>query len=157
MKSTIAKHSWLLVVAASLAFTAATAATVYDDFKTKWRPVQRGYGTALRMVRNRLEISLGPNARSDGDFFGHGLAGTCQLNGDFDLRVSFRLLDWPPHNGVRVSLYLGSMADIENEGIYLWLLLVGVFVIAVVLLLPNGLADLLERLNFRRKAVPADG
>jgi len=87
--------------------------------RVKRRPVQRGYGTTLKMVRNRLEISLGPNARSDGDFFGHGLAGTCQLKGDFDLRASFRLLDWPQHNGVRVSLYLGSTADIENEGIYI--------------------------------------
>jgi branched-chain amino acid transport system permease protein len=40
-----------------------------------------------------------------------------------------------------------------------WLLMVGLFVIAVVLVLPNGLADLVNRLSLpRRKApVPADG
>jgi len=119
MKPTITKFAWLLAAAASLSFTAAFPATLYDNFKTKWRTIQRGSGTALSMVRNRLEISLGPNARSDGNFFGHGLAGTCRLSGDFDLRVSFRLLDWPARNGVRVSLYLGSLADIKNEGIYL--------------------------------------
>jgi branched-chain amino acid transport system permease protein len=37
-----------------------------------------------------------------------------------------------------------------------WLLLVGLFVIAVVVLLPNGLAGLLDRLQPRRKALADD-
>jgi branched-chain amino acid transport system permease protein len=62
----------------------------------------------------------------------------------------------------RLGPILGAFALVLVEDVFQhiterWLLLVGVFVIAVVLLLPNGLADLLERLNFRRKAVPADG
>ena len=72
------------------------------------------------MVRNRLEISLNANARGDGrDFFGSGLGSTCAVSGDFDLRASFRLLEWPLHNGVRVALHLGTNTDIENGGVYI--------------------------------------
>jgi hypothetical protein len=115
--------SWralFLVVAGSLAYTAASAETVYDDFKTKWRPLQFGSGTSAKMIRNRLEMSLSVAARGDGrDFFGEGLASTCALSGDFDLRASFRLLEWPLHNGVRVALHLGTNTDIENGGVYI--------------------------------------
>jgi hypothetical protein len=117
MKQTIA--AWSLAATALLAPTAATTDTLYDDFKTKWGPIQRGTGTKLNMVRNRLEISLDAGAQSDSDFFGSGLVSTCELGGNFDLRVTFRLLNWPAHNGVRVALYLGAPAGIENEGVYL--------------------------------------
>ena len=120
MKPTVTWHAWLLVAASSLAFTTAVADTLYDDFKTKWRPIQIGSDVTSTFVRNRLEISLHNDAQGDGqDFFGSGLSSSCALEGDFDLRATFRLLDWPEHNGTRVTLFLGSMAELENTGVYL--------------------------------------
>ena len=107
----------LLLVAASLAgVTIASAAVLYDDFTTKWRNLQIGSGTALTMVRNRVEISLAANSKGAGaDFFSRGLASTCVLSGNFDLRVSYRLLNWPNGNGVRTALYLGDPTKISDE------------------------------------------
>jgi branched-chain amino acid transport system permease protein len=62
----------------------------------------------------------------------------------------------------RLGPVLGAFALVLIEDVFQgiterWLLLVGCFVIAVVLLLPNGLADLLDRLTFKRRTLPADG
>lgn len=120
MKPTINLQACALTVASTLASTAAFSATVYDDFVTKWRPLQFGTGTTLEMVRNRLEISLNADAQGDGEnFFGRGLFSACAVSGDFDLRTTFRLVDWPLHNGVRAALYLGTIGEIKNRGVYL--------------------------------------
>jgi len=110
-----------VATAATLALAPAFADTLYDDFKTKWRPLQFGTGATTSMVRNRLEITLDADAAGSGqDFFGSGLFSTCALKGDFDLRASYRLLDWPEHNGTRVALYLGSMSDLPTDnGIFI--------------------------------------
>jgi branched-chain amino acid transport system permease protein len=61
----------------------------------------------------------------------------------------------------RLGPVIGAFALVLIEDVFQglterWLLLVGLFVIAVVLLLPNGLAGLLERLQPRRKALADD-
>jgi branched-chain amino acid transport system permease protein len=61
----------------------------------------------------------------------------------------------------RLGPIVGAFALVLIEDVFQglterWLLLVGLFVIAVVLLLPNGLAGLLERLQPRRKALADD-
>jgi hypothetical protein len=120
MKRNSAACAWLFIAAASLSSATATAQVVYDDFTTKWRPIDRGSGTAVETVRNRLEISLEPDASGDGvDFFVRGVLSACEISGDFDLRASFQLLDWPAQNGGRVSLYLGGLQDVRNRGVYM--------------------------------------
>jgi hypothetical protein len=119
MKPTTVWRARLLVAASSLAAAMATGQEVYDDFTTKWRPIARGSGTAVETVRNRLEVSLDVDAQGDGvDYFARGHLSACALSGDFDLRASFQLLDWPVQNGGRATLYLGSIADIRNRGVY---------------------------------------
>jgi len=110
----------LLVALSSFGTTTASADTVYDDFKTKWRPIEFGIGASSEMVRNRLEITLDEAAGSGGDdFFASGLFSTCALKGDFDIRASYRLLVWPSQNGTRVALFLGSLAELGSDaGIY---------------------------------------
>ena len=61
----------------------------------------------------------------------------------------------------RLGPVVGAFALVLIEEVFQglterWLLLVGLFVIAVVLLLPNGLAGLLEKLQPRRKALADD-
>jgi branched-chain amino acid transport system permease protein len=61
----------------------------------------------------------------------------------------------------RLGPVIGAFALVLIEDVFQglterWLLLVGLFVIAVVLLLPNGLAGLLERLQPKRKALADD-
>ena len=121
MKQAGTWNAWLLLTALSLAVTTAAADTLYDDFNTKWRPIQIGSGATSTFVRNRVEVSLPNDAQGDGqDIFGSGLSSSCAVAWDFDLRASFRLLDWPEHNGTRVALFLGSMTDIENDsGVFL--------------------------------------
>ena len=63
------------------------------------------------MLRNRAEITLAADAEGTGaDFFSRGLTSTCVVSGNFDLRVSYRLLNWPNGNGVRAALFLGDDA-----------------------------------------------
>ncbi|HEX2115218.1 MAG TPA: branched-chain amino acid ABC transporter permease [Alphaproteobacteria bacterium] len=61
----------------------------------------------------------------------------------------------------RLGPVIGAFALVLVEDVFQglterWLLLTGIFVIAVVLLLPNGLAGLLERLQPKRKAFADD-
>jgi len=109
-----------LIAAACVSFSAAFAATTYDDFKTRWKTLRFGSGATQTMVRERLEVSLAANARNAGrDFFAAGLSSTCTVSGDFDLRVSYRLLDWSTGNGVRTALYLGTPADVVvDKGVF---------------------------------------
>ena len=82
MKPTVTWHAWLLAAASSLAFTTAVADTLYDDFTTKWRPIQIGSDVTSTFVRNRLEISLNNDAQGGGqDFFGSGLFSSCVVGG----------------------------------------------------------------------------
>jgi len=107
----------LFLVAASIAsLDIASAGVVYDDFTPKWRKFQVGSGTVLKMLRNRAEITLAADAEGTGaDFFSRGLTSTCVVSGNFDLRVSYRLLNWPNGNGVRAALFLGDPAQIDDE------------------------------------------
>jgi len=113
------KSTRVLLLAATSCFCLTTvyAATIYDDFSKKWTGMEFGYGAVATRVRSRLEFNLSPAGVGDtsAGIFGAGLASTCALIGDFDLRVSYRLLKWPAGNGVRVALSLGTPADIEDQ------------------------------------------
>jgi len=114
---------WRVLFVAGLccAYLTASAQTLYDNFTPKWREIQVGSGTAFRPLHNQAEFAIGGSAQGAGaDFFARGLASTCVVSGDFDLRVSYRLLDWPSGNGVRMALYLGdpTRIDDESQGIF---------------------------------------
>ncbi len=116
MQPTITGRVWSLIAASSIAVTAAHSDTLYDTFGTKWRPISIGTGTTSEMVRNRLEVSLAADAAGDGeDFFASGLGSTCAVSGDFDLRATYTLLEWPLHNGTRVALHVGTLEGIPTD------------------------------------------
>ena len=70
-------------------------------------------------------LGTGPSVAPDGDgvdflipagatvdpqkhFATIGLQAKCNLSGDFDLQVDYRLINWPAHNSVRVGLGTGT-------------------------------------------------
>jgi hypothetical protein len=90
--------------------------TFYDNFNDNaldpslWSEWTYGSGVSLAETNQRLEISFNADAGSNGDFDGFGsiVFGQQRLSGDFDLRVSYQLLDWPAANGVRVGMHVSS-------------------------------------------------
>ncbi len=64
------------------------------------------YGNGAQMAEQNQELEFFLPASSSGDEFGARLVSVFQLRGDFDLRVDFRLLDWPHYNGVRIAIAL---------------------------------------------------
>jgi hypothetical protein len=105
-----------------------SAPTVYDDFNdntvdsAKWNSYLTGSGPTFAETNQRLEISIpaSSSGSSSGMLFLAGLTSTCGLSGDFDIQVSFQLLNWPAKSGVRVGLSPGwavervSLSDKEN-------------------------------------------
>jgi hypothetical protein len=74
-----------------------------------------------------MNIDVSATAQPDFDV---GNATRCMARGDFDARVSFNLVDWPPENGVWVSLMVNGgpfnvyrvswqFPDHEQYGVYL--------------------------------------
>jgi hypothetical protein len=45
-------------------------------------------------------------SNADGTDFGASYMGRFQLQGDFDMKIDYQLLDWPPINGVRLGFIL---------------------------------------------------
>jgi hypothetical protein len=65
-----------------------------------------GTGVEIAERNGRVEVTFQPGAQEGGPFsVAAGQWGTtCRLVGDFDARVEYELLDWPPANGVMVQL-----------------------------------------------------
>jgi WD40 repeat protein len=81
-----------------------------------WSPFVLGTGPSVAQTHGDLEVAIPPDAQNDPtrEVFGAGVNSVCTLGGDFDLRVDYALLDWPPRNGVRVGLVAGSAGITER-------------------------------------------
>jgi hypothetical protein len=86
--------------------------TLREDFSgrrlnlTVWGSNLEGKGASYALRGGRLEMTLPANGQTGGHY-NHILAGVfsqCRFNGDFDTRVDYRLLEWPPRSGGRAQL-----------------------------------------------------
>jgi hypothetical protein len=92
---------------------AAKPVTISDSFNgdqidsTIWYQSREGTGWSLSQHDGRLEFTFPPGTTPGppyGNYGGH--VGTlCKLPGDFDARVDYRLVDWPPGNGMLAILW----------------------------------------------------
>lgn len=71
-----------------------------------WYTFITGTGTTVAERSGRLEVSIAGDAVAGGDYnvIDGQLGTTCRFPGDFDARVEFELVRWPPSNGVNVEL-----------------------------------------------------
>ena len=72
-----------------------------------WYVAHEGAGTDLSEHDGRLEVTVPPSS-TPGGAFNHigGHVGTqCKFPGNFDARVDFNLVNWPPGNGLTVTLW----------------------------------------------------
>jgi hypothetical protein len=79
-----------------------------------WTYLVQGQGPTAVMEQTRLQVSL-PLDSSQSPQSGiiqAGAASRCQLRGDFDMSIRFRLTLWPPQNGVQVLLGDGQLQDV---------------------------------------------
>jgi hypothetical protein len=96
----------VMIVSTSIADA---AGAVYDDFGNGainshlWTTHLTG-GSSIVENGGGIVATIPANATSPGSSFGAQLISRCELRGDFDVRVDFRLPVWPPTNGVRASL-----------------------------------------------------
>jgi hypothetical protein len=100
----------LLVCLPVLFITPARAQVFVDDFNDNmidpgtWTVVL--YGNGAQLAEQNQELDFFMPASSSGAEFGARLVSVFQLRGDFDIRVDFRLLQWPDYNGMRTAIGL---------------------------------------------------
>jgi len=95
-----------------LAFnTTAIAQTIYDDFNDNsintslWTASISGSGVQVTEADQRVEIDLASSAgNGPNGIFGGGYSSNAIFEGDLDVSIKFRLLNWPLSNGVRIGL-----------------------------------------------------
>jgi DNA-binding SARP family transcriptional activator len=99
--------------------------TISDRFSgnqvdgTIWSQFHDGTGWSMNQGGGHLEFTFPPGTTpgTDGNFT--GFAGTlCKFPGDFDARVDFALVQWPPANGIQAILW--SFLGRSNEGWHTW-------------------------------------
>lgn len=96
------------VVVTTCTVTPAGAQVFVDDFNDNsiaaenWEVVSYGSGAEIAEQNQQLEFFM--PASASGYEFGTRLVSLFQLRGDFDIRVDFRLLQWPRYNGVRIAV-----------------------------------------------------
>ena len=91
---------------------AGLAQVVYDNFNSanrpRWNTLTDGLGPESAETNRRLEIELPADSiESPVSLFGGfsvSYLSVCRLQGDFDIRVSYAVLEFPALNGVRVGL-----------------------------------------------------
>ena len=91
---------------------AGLAQVVYDNFNSanrpRWNTLTDGLGPDSAEANRRLEIVIpADSTESPVSLFGGfsvSYLSVCRLQGDFDIRVSYALLEFPALNGVRVGL-----------------------------------------------------
>ena len=73
-----------------------------------WHQIVNGTGVEIAERNGRLEIAFQPDAFESSEFkiMGAHYGTGCRFLGNFDVRVDYEVLDWPPTNGVFVSLNL---------------------------------------------------
>jgi len=76
-----------------------------------WWSYLNGAGSSLAFGSGRLEVALAADAANDpvSGFMGPTFGIECRAVGDYDARVRYQLLDWPPSSGVHVLLGDGGM------------------------------------------------
>jgi hypothetical protein len=88
-----------------------------------WQPLLTGTGTSVTEQNRRLEFSFTADATAELNDHGFRMmaaqVGTfCRFLGDFDVSVSYELVQWPPENGVMVQLsawFLSSNAGVVRQ------------------------------------------
>lgn len=84
-----------------------------------WSPNSGGTGANMALANGQLVFSIAADATFDPqyNYAGSSVGTLCQFPGDFDARVAFTLLQWPPANGARISLsvWQGSLPVEEIE------------------------------------------
>ena len=102
----------LILVTLLLLPEAGFAQVVYDNFnnvnRPRWNVLADGLGPESAETNRRLEIVIpSDSTESPVSLFGGfsvSYLSVCRLQGDFDIRVSYALLEFPALNGVRVGL-----------------------------------------------------
>lgn len=106
------------IVTAILAMTAcAAAAWAFEDhfdggtMDSVWEVVTIGQGPSTIQGGGELQVSIPGNSIGGGswgntgaEWISGGCRATCEVVGDFDFSVEFRLVDWPTMNGVRAGI-----------------------------------------------------
>jgi hypothetical protein len=78
----------------------------------------QGNGPTISQANGQLEVDV-PATTTNDPLLGYVTAGVntqCRLNGDFDLQVDYRLLQWPATPGVNVDFGTFSQANGGFEG-----------------------------------------
>jgi DNA-binding SARP family transcriptional activator len=96
--------------------------TISDNFSgnqidgTIWYQIYQGTGWSLSQHDGHLEFSfpLGTAPGGHYDVYGGHVGTLCEFPGNFDARVDFTLVQWPPTNWIDVSLW--SFFKPNNEG-----------------------------------------
>jgi DNA-binding SARP family transcriptional activator len=87
-------------------------ATFTDDFSETtpntnlWNVTGNGSGYTWALQNGRLEVTIPPDAQPGGNYgmVGLGWASQCRFDGNYDERIDFQLLEWPPGVGAHVQL-----------------------------------------------------
>jgi dipeptidyl aminopeptidase/acylaminoacyl peptidase len=88
------------------------AAPLVDDFDdgrvdtSLWHTIVTGTHTAIAETGGAVVVTIGAAAEPGGPFnaIDAHLGSQCSLPADYDMRIAYRLLDWPAANGVQVAL-----------------------------------------------------
>jgi DNA-binding SARP family transcriptional activator len=84
-----------------------------------WQPLLTGTGSSVTEQNSRLELAFDADAAAAPNSQGFRMVaaqvGTaCRFRGDFDVRVGYELVDWPPENGVMLQLAAWFPASITT-------------------------------------------
>jgi hypothetical protein len=87
--------------------------TISDDFSgneidgTIWYQIHQGSGWSLSERSGRLEFAFPVGTAPGGQYDNYGghVGTLCKFPGDFDARVDFTLVQWPPTNGMSVDFW----------------------------------------------------
>ena len=73
---------------------------------TIWHQIATGTGIEIAERNGRLEIAFAPDGVPGGEYnvLGAHYGTSCRFPENFDARVDYELLDWPPANGVLVQM-----------------------------------------------------
>ena len=82
-----------------------------------WTVFGPASSNSAALVNQELEMTLGATATNDPALgaFGIQAASRCLLEGDFDMQVDYRLLEWPFGNGAQAALAAEEPASFVGE------------------------------------------
>jgi hypothetical protein len=86
-----------------------------DDFSNgldgdTWWVGRSGTGPTVSVADDQLELGMPAGSKPDPGqtWISANLQTRCRIKGDFDMQVDFRLLEWPPTNGVHVDFVVAD-------------------------------------------------